>query len=155
MIVLRKTFKENFPEKVSLENGLDLEKGKGNKTHKILSKYIQPIREKPEDFVYYDICLSGANIGSLHLRKLDNNKIEFAWIDINKSHRGNKYATEVIKWCIKFSKEIGFKEAILEVPGKAPDARHIYESLGFKDTGEKREEDNSSWDGLSKMKIKL
>jgi hypothetical protein len=48
-----------------------------------------------------------------------------------------------------------FLEFHLEVPGNAPDARHIYEKLGFIDTGRTREKHNKSWNGLTEMILKL
>lgn len=156
MIVLRNgCFALKCPKKVELLSGLSLVKGSYPKSHRILNKYVQSIREKPEDFIYYSIIKDGNNIGSLHLRKSGKDSMEVAWIDINKSHRGNKYATSVIEWCISLAKELKFKILELEVPGNAPDAKHIYEKLGFKETGDIRELDNSSWNGLSRMKMKV
>ncbi len=156
MIVLRKgCFALKCPKKASLSNGIDLVEGKDSKSHRILNKYVQAVRERPEDFIYYDVIWKGNTIGSLHLRKLREDTMEIAWIDINNSHRGNNYATEIIKWCIDLAKELGFKKIELEVPGNAPDARHIYEKLGFNETGEVRELDNTSWNGLSRMRMKV
>lgn len=156
MIILRDgCFALKCPKKVELLNGLSLMEGNSSKSRRILNKYVQAIREKPEDFVYYNIMKDGNNIGSLHLRKSGKDSMEVAWIDINKSHRGNKYATNVLEWCIRLAKDMGFRTIELEVPGNAPDAKHIYEKLGFKETGSVRELDNSSWNGLSKMKMKI
>lgn len=49
----------------------------------------------------------------------------------------------------------GCKQVTLEVPGVSPNARHIYEKLGFKSTGEVIGDDDDICGGLTKMRLEL
>lgn len=75
------------------------------------------------------------------------------WIGINPSSRGHGYATATMKGVIKYAQDNGIKQLKLEVPGNAPDAKHIYGKLGFSDTG--KQVSGSSWDGLSEMSLEV
>lgn len=155
MIVLRNnSFRDKCPKDVSLGD-INLRKCHDSKISQTLSKYVEPVREKPGDFICYDVVKGNDVIGNLHLRQETPDSLEIAWIDIDKSHRGNKHATKVIDYCKTLAKDMGFKTIDLEVPGNAPDARHIYEKLGFVADGSVREKDNDSWDGLYKMSLTL
>ena len=55
---------------------------------------------------------------------------------------------------VKYAKQEKFKQITLEVPGDSPDARHIYEKLGFKATKVISDEDDV-WGGLTQMILKL
>lgn len=81
------------------------------------------------------------------------------WITVDKSARGHGYASEVMRAAEDHARSMGMKRMTLEVPGKSPDARHIYEKQGFKATKEAdpREADPKSphydpmWGGLTEM----
>lgn len=73
------------------------------------------------------------------------------WIKIEPSSRGKGYASAVLKAAEEHSRASGKKRMVLEVPGNAPDARHIYESMGFKDTGVTSGHKGDMWDGLTQM----
>ena len=122
----------------------------------ILAQYVKHIRDNSDRFQAFDIFRRGnIKVGNLHIFSYSPDLLGLEWIDIEKEHRGHKYATQVISKWIQTAKEKGYKEVILEVPGNAPDARHIYEKLGFKMTGEVREKNNPSWNGLYRMSLKL
>lgn len=73
-----------------------------------------------------------------------------------KKERGKGYATAVLKETLSECKRRGYKQFTLEVPGNSPDARHIYEKLGFI-AGEQvsSADDDFVWGGLTKMKLDL
>ncbi len=77
------------------------------------------------------------------------------WVNIEKSSRGRGYATEIMKASAEHGKKTGMKRMVLEVPGNAPDARHIYESMGFTKTRELSPEGSDLWDGLTEMEYKF
>ena len=52
------------------------------------------------------------------------------------------------------AKKQGMRHITLEVPTISPNARHIYEKLGFKETGKLGSEDDV-WGGLTKMQLEL
>lgn len=76
--------------------------------------------------------------------------INLNWITIDKSSRGNGYASAALSAAKEFGKATGVKKMTLEVPGNAPDARHIYEKLGFKVIKEADRID-PVWGGLTEM----
>lgn len=73
----------------------------------------------------------GTKIGkaSFVVRKKE---IHLGLIQIEKSARGQGYATEILKAAAEHGKANGMNRMILDVPFDAPDARHIYEKMGFK-----------------------
>lgn len=76
------------------------------------------------------------------------------WITIEKSARGQGYASEVLKAAQEHAKTKGVKKMQLEVPGNAPDARHIYEKMGFEFTHQSGTKDDY-WGGLTHMEKQL
>jgi ribosomal protein S18 acetylase RimI-like enzyme len=133
---------------------------KGQDFENIISQYVERIRKCREHFKCFWILINGKKIGTLHIQEIPSqvkggNILDIHWIDIEKEHRGHKYATQVLEYLIESYKSRGFREFHLEVPGNAPDARHIYEKLGFIDTGKTREKNNKSWNGLTTMILKV
>lgn len=64
-----------------------------------------------------------------------------SWITIDKSVRGQGYASEVLKSAEIYMKQKGIKKMVLDVPPVAKDAQHIYEKMGFeRDHSEVRDE---------------
>lgn len=73
-----------------------------------------------------------------------------------EDYRGKGYSQAILTELIRFAKSQGYKYVTLEVPGRSPDARHIYEKLGFKDDGVlTTPEEDFYWGGLTRMKLKL
>jgi RimJ/RimL family protein N-acetyltransferase len=90
--------------------------------------------------------------------KKDRDSVYLNWITINKHARGNGYASAVLKAAEDHSRKAGKKQMKLEVPGNAPDARHIYERMGFIATHEptaKEAKNDPVWGGLTHMEKKL
>lgn len=88
----------------------------------------------------------------------DKDSVYLNWISVKKSARGQGYATAVLKAAEEHSRAKGKKTMKLEVPGISPDARHIYERMGFKVTHEPTESEakaDSVWGGLTHMEKKL
>jgi RimJ/RimL family protein N-acetyltransferase len=97
---------------------------------------------------------SGKKIGEAQVAKKSKDELNLVWLGINKSARGQGYATAVMKAGAEFGRQEGFKKLTLEVPKNSPDARHIYEKLGFKVVKEptaKEMEDDIVFGGLTEM----
>lgn len=94
---------------------------------------------------------SGKKVGEAYVQKKNDEELYLNWLGIDKSARGKGYATAVMKAGRDFGKQQGFKKMTLEVPGHSPDARHIYEKLGFKVTGEDKGPGTEMWGGLTNM----
>ncbi|MEO5774019.1 MAG: GNAT family N-acetyltransferase [Sphingomicrobium sp.] len=92
----------------------------------------------------------GKNIGNgnVHLRNPD--ELYLNWITVKNSARGKGYASAALNAARDFGSAQGVKKLTLEVPGNAPDARHIYEKMGFKVTKEATSID-PVWGGLTEM----
>lgn len=96
----------------------------------------------------------GKKIGSAMFDIKKNGDMYLNWVSIDKSSRGRGYASEVLKAAEEHGRSLGLKRMTLEVPGKAPDARHIYEKMGFT-AGKSFGNKNDIWGGLTEMEKKL
>ena len=95
----------------------------------------------------------GKKIGDAQVDTKSKDELYLVWLGINKDSRGQGYATAAMKVAENYGREAGFKKMTLEVPGNSPDARHIYEKMGFKVTKEANPNDldDSIWGGLTEM----
>jgi GNAT superfamily N-acetyltransferase len=95
---------------------------------------------------------AGKKVGDASIEKRGADELYLNWIGVNHSARGKGYASAVMKAAEEYGRTEGVKKMTLEVPGNAPDARHIYTKLGFKVTGEVNNgHKDSVWGGLTKM----
>lgn len=115
---------------------------------------IGPIRRYHEKNPVYGIYLNDVEIGDLTLSQVSDNELNIVWIGIYDKFSGNGYAQLVMKAIINYAKSNGFKYITLEVPGKSPNARHIYEKLGFKVVRTPKSTDDV-WGGLTDMRLDL
>lgn len=99
---------------------------------------------------------SGKKIGTANFWHDQKQKdaVYLNWITINKHARGNGYASAVLRAAEDHSRSMGKKRMLLEVPGNAPDARHIYEKMGFNATHTSGSK-NDIWGGLTHMEKRL
>lgn len=97
----------------------------------------------------------GKKIGEAAFWLNGKEDIYLNWISIEKGARGQGYASEVMKAAAEQGKTTGRKRMVLEVPGNAPDARHIYEKMGFKPTGEVSGQKNDIWGGLTQYEYRF
>lgn len=131
-----------------------LVKQKGSPLARGLAKMSKKIKEEQEKDTQYKIMAGEKVIGDLELYKESADSLNITWIGIKSKERGKKYAQSVMDWIIRDSKDSGYKQLTLEVPGISPDARHIYEKKGFVDEGVLSDEDDV-WGGLTKMRRTL
>lgn len=100
----------------------------------------------------------GKKIGSASLwlkGEGKNKELYLNWIQVDKSSRGKGYATVALKAAEEHGKKMGLKRMLLDVPGNAPDARHIYDKMGFKPTGKVVGNKKDMWGGLTEMEYKF
>lgn len=150
--------KKNSGRKWKTSAGYDisLEPEVTPKTAQFLARYSRTIRNNIKDSSTFTISSKGKKIGDLQL--YDNrkdNSVNVAWIGIDQSSRGKGYAQSVMNNVVKNAEKNGKSKVTLEVPGRSPDARHIYEKIGFKPTGEVLGEKGDYWDGLTVMELDL
>ena len=127
--------------------------GKINKALAAVSKNYANSYSKGANLTIRD--KDGKSIGNAMFDHKDNGDLYLNWVSIEKSARGRGYATEVMKAAAEHGKAMGAKRMTLEVPGNAPDARHIYTKLGFKDTGKTMGHKNDIWGGLTEMEYRF
>ena len=106
----------------------------------------------------FSITVDGKKVGESSFSKKNNGEINLVWLGINPEHRGQGYASSVFDAAVEYGRSEGAKKLTLEVPGNAPDARHIYEKRGFKVTKEPTEKEKRTdivWGGLTHMALDL
>lgn len=143
------------PSKITrtMANGdtLTLQRNPPNLIHKSLARVSKKYVESYNNGSFFTIKdKDGKKIGDATLNKRSSEELYLNWIEIKKSSRGQGYASEIMKTAAEYGRQQGFKKMTLEVPGIAPDARHIYEKLGFKVT-EEAKTTNDIWGGLTTM----
>jgi GNAT superfamily N-acetyltransferase len=99
----------------------------------------------------------GTDVGQFYLsRKKDAKELNVVWIEVKDKYAGNGYATAAMKSVIKEAKRQKLDKVTLEVPGISPNARHIYEKLGFKVDKEQSDYNpRDMWGGLTSMTLDL
>lgn len=119
---------------------------------KLLGKMSSKYRENYDKGAYLTIKDSkGKSVGDASVVKRKNGDLYLNWLGVDKSARGKGYASAVMKAAEEYGKTEGVKKMILEVPGNAPDAKRIYENMGFKYTGKVTGHSKDFWGGLSSM----
>ena len=98
---------------------------------------------------------SGKSVGEMQLYQESKNSINVVWVGVDDSARGRGYAQAAMKAAVKHAQKKGMSKVTLEVPGNSPDARHIYEKMGFKSTGVVDGDSDDMWGGLTHMELKL
>jgi ribosomal protein S18 acetylase RimI-like enzyme len=136
---------------------LTLEKNPPTVIHKALAKLSRSYREDYRNFASLTIKdSSGKSVGSAQIHKKSADELNLVWMSVDKSARGRGYATATMKAAEEFGRQTGAKKLTLEVPGNAPDARHIYEKMGFKVTKEADDaETDPVWGGLTEMEYRF
>lgn len=156
MIILRNrlfSFNSDFPEIIKVSNILELKKGGIGFIGRVLGRISKRMREKQGNFVYYSLMLGEKEIGNIQFAKNSDTEVYGNWLQVDDEYRGKGYATKTMETLISIFRDMGFSEMTLEVPDNSPDARHIYDKLGFKKV--EYLGTDPVWGGLTKMKLKL
>ena len=123
---------------------------------KILSKIFKGIRDMQTKKPAFDIYSNNSKIAELILNERSEEELNIIWIEVYPGNTGKGIAQSILSELIKFAKSQKYKYLTLEVPGNSPDAKHIYEKLGFKEDGIlTTPEEDEIWGGLTKMRLKL
>lgn len=130
----------------------------GQKPTPKFAQFVSKIFPSAKDHILRDkqfnITVKGKRIGDLELFKESKDSLNVVWVSIDDSEQGKGYGTAVMKGVVKYARQEKFKQLTLEVPGDSPEARHIYEKLGFKATEVVSDEDDV-WGGLTRMELTL
>lgn len=144
---------------VTLKNGekLTLNGDKTPAIAKVLARLSPSLREKVNNSSSFTIQdAKGDTVGQMSLYKESPKSMNIVWVGIKDDQRGKGYATASMVAAIDVAKKQKLDSVTLEVPGNAPDARHIYERLGFKaGRSLSTPEDDPVWGGLTEMHLDL
>lgn len=142
----------------TLKNGdkLILSGDKSPAMARMLARISPKIRESQMKYSSFTILdKHGKKIGTSSIAREGNTTLYLDWIHINEAHRSHGYGTAVIGAAVEAAKKEGIEHIYLDVPGISPDARHIYEKLGFKVTNQKTKNSNDIWGGLTTMELQV
>ncbi|WGH21700.1 acetyltransferase [Arthrobacter phage Inked] len=141
----------------TLKSGAKLEL-EGEKTPlpaRVLSAMIPALRRRIDASDNFTLKnAKGEKVGNMFLWKKKSDELNVVWVEVKDKHKGQGIATGAMRAAIDMAKQEGLKKVTLEVPGSSPDARHIYEKLGFK-AGKQITPDNDMWGGLTEMQLDL
>jgi N-acetylglutamate synthase-like GNAT family acetyltransferase/2'-5' RNA ligase len=123
---------------------------------KFIARMSPAFRKKVEDSQNFTLKNSkGETVGEMSLKKESPTSMNVVWVGVNEDQRGKGYASAAMKAAVANAKKQGLSTVTLEVPGKSPDARHIYEKMGFKEDPSKSEPWDPVWGGLTAMELNL
>ena len=122
---------------------------------RFLARHNKKVRDLLTNSKSFKITANGEIVGEMDLYKESPDSLNVVWVGVSKKHEGHGYGTAAMKGAIQYAKQTGCKQVTLEVPGVSPNARHMYEKLGFKSTGEILGDSDDAWGGLTKMRLDL
>lgn len=123
---------------------------------KALSKLSSGYKQRNAEASHLKITdKDGKKIGDASFWFKGKDDIYLNWIQVKKSARGNGYASAILQAAAEHGQATGRKRMVLEVPGISPDARHIYEKMGFKPTGVTQGTKDDVWGGLTQYEYKF
>lgn len=122
---------------------------------KFLAKHSKGYRNRVNNSNFYSLKDKAGNVvGEMQTFKENKNELNIVWVGTNESARGKGYASAAMRGAVNSAKKQGLKKVTLEVPGNSPDARHIYEKMGFKAKNAISSTDDI-WGGLTEMELNL
>lgn len=136
---------------------VDLHQQPLSTTAKVLSSIMPSIKNTQAKFSDYNIySKDGKKVGTISTNIDSKTSMNIIWLSVKPKHNGKGYGQSAMRTIIDDAKKRGFKNITLEVPTNSPNARHIYEKLGFKQVGNKMiSDENDIWGGLTAMKLDL
>lgn len=147
--------KETYTQKTSRGESITFHMRPQGLIATLLSKMSKRVRDNLDFYADFDMKNEkGKKIGNLACCKETKDSLNIVWLSTNAGYEGKGYGTVATKAAIAFAKDLNMKTVTLEVPGISPNARHIYEKLGFKSKGLVTDEDDI-WGGLTAMQLDL
>lgn len=135
---------------------ITLEEQPPSRLASFLAKYSKAAADNIDRTAIFNIKdPDGKKVGDITLYKESSDELNVVWVTTNSSVRGRGYGTAVMQAAVDVAKDTGVKRVTLEVPGSSPDARHIYEKLGFKEVESPDNDPDDVWGGLTNMRLDL
>ena len=152
-----KTLNKSLSEKETIvtNTGITIDQiNHDNAVLRLIQAGSKKVTERSLNTKEFTLTKDGKTIGELEIFQESPDSLNGVWLEIYESERGHGYASSVMETFIDYGKRNGYKQLTLEVPGTSPDARHIYEKLGFEVVSQITDEDDI-WGGLTAMKLDL
>lgn len=117
------------------------------------------LHQNIKDSTSVSLHVGGKKVGDADFMFNGKNREEMYlnMIQVDPKQRGKGYASTVLDAAVELGQKEGSKRITLEVPGNAPDAKHIYKKLGFKESGppSKGGDLDLIWGGLTRMELDI
>lgn len=117
------------------------------------------LHENIKNSTAVSLHVGGEKVGTADFSYQGKNREEMYlnMIMVDSKHRGKGYASTVLDSAVELGRKEGAERITLEVPGNAPDAKHIYKKLGFKESGPTQtgDEIDEVWGGLTPMALEI
>jgi len=133
---------------------ITIEQLKKTGLQKLIARGSEHVYKEQMNTKNFEIKIGEKRIGDLELYQESPTSVNVVWLGVDSKQRGKGYATACLIAAAHECKERGYKKMTLEVPGDSPDARHIYEKLGFV-AHEQISDDDDVWGGLTSMSMDL
>lgn len=124
---------------------------------KFMSSIIPGFSERNKNIYSYKIFTKdNLKVGEYYLNTIDSNRVDLEWLHVSSKYENLGYGSSAMRSILRVLVDVGYKKATLEVPGSSPNAKHIYEKLGFVVNGpDITGPDDIIWGGLTPMVIDL
>ena len=144
--------------KAKSKNGseITIAQNEPTKFNKMVAAGIEAVNWDMLNFKDFDIKVNGNRVGSMELHQDSPDILNGVWLGIDRKYRGTGIATASLLSALDYAKHRDYKKFTLEVPGNSPDARHIYEKIGFVAGKQISTPDTDPmWGGLTEMRLDL
>ena len=101
--------------------------------------------------VFYCLFDQDKLIGTVALKKLDENTVELKAMYLDRSYRGKGLGRRLMNKIVDEAKRLGYKSIVLDSMSQYKDALRLYESTGFQNT--ERYNDNLYADVFMKLDL--
>ena len=101
--------------------------------------------------VFYCLFDQDKLIGTVALKKLDENTVELKAMYLDRSYRGKGLGRRLMDKIVDEAKRLGYKSIVLDSMSQYKDALRLYERTGFKNT--ERYNDNLFADVFMKLDL--
>lgn len=121
---------------------------------RFISKFSESYKKDADAFAMFGLHdKNGKKVGDAAFVRDSKTSLYLDWIGIKTNQRGKGYASSALRGVVKYAQDEGITKLRLEVPTNAPDARHIYEKLGFKGGKTVVDKDDPVFGGLTQMSL--
>ena len=104
-----------------------------------------------EFVVFYCVVDHGNVVGTVALKKIDDDTVELKALYLDKEYRGKGLGARLMTEAVGAARTLGYKSIVLDSMKQYKSAHKLYEAFGFKDT--ERYNDNAMADVFMKLDL--